>query len=222
MLTTRHDEDIYVIGSGASLSFVNPRFFDNKIIVATNLAAHGLGLTAKATYVHSHYHENVAFQYHLHPDWVFVTPAGDRGFSEPRKTAGENGFHDVWYYEHYPTGEYEAGKGWHPDGLIVGPSSIHGSMHLAAILGARNIILCGADCGLIDGKSNYEGYCDEQGNTQSGDLITNDTLYWLGRWDHYLRMVRDDLVTHYNVNIVSLNPFVNFNLENHTFLGGHQ
>lgn len=219
MLTLRNvhlGETVWVIGSGASLSFVDARFFDDKVIVATNLAAHGLGLSARKTYVHSHYHQNVEEQKQLHPDWVYVTCFGDRGFAgKPKKRI--DGIH---YYHHYPTGEYESGKGWHPDGLIVGPSSIHGSMHLAAHMGAANIILCGADCGLLDGKSNYDNYLDEMGNRQSGDLITSDALLWLGRWEKYLRMVKRDLTEYYDVRIYSLNPFLNLNLEDHSFLSG--
>jgi hypothetical protein len=207
---------VYVVGSGASLSYVDPRFFDNKIIVATNLAAHGLMLTAEKTYVHSHYHENISFQRLHHPGWVFVTPEGDRGFAgspDPR-------LDDVVYYRHHATGaEFDVNDMWLDDGLIVGSSSIHGSIHLAAWMGAANIILVGADCGLIDGATNYALYVDERGNTQSGDLIHNDTLLWLGRWERHLRSVKRKLVREYGVRIYSLNPFVNLNLEGHTFTG---
>ena len=70
-LKDRHaGEDVWVLGSGASMNFLNPRFFDGKLVVATNLAADGFGVISDRVYVHSHYHENVQFQLAGHPDWV--------------------------------------------------------------------------------------------------------------------------------------------------------
>lgn len=204
--------DIWVLGSGATLSHVDPTFFNNKIVVATNLAAHGLRLTPSVLYVHSHYHENIAFQRGI-IEAVFVTPEGDRGFG----SVPEERHDDVVYYPHYPTGRFEQDRSWHPEGLIVGSSSIHGAIHLAAYLGAANIILAGADCGTLDGATNYEGYKDEHGNSQSGDLLTTDAQAWLARWDMHLRWVKASLRDEYGVNIHSLNPFVNPNMEGHAW-----
>jgi len=214
-LQDRHlGADIWVIGSGATLTYLPPRFFDDKTIVATNLAADGLGLTAGTTYVHSHYHENVFHQQAAHPDWVFVAPEGDRGFEGKPQQSADN----VLFYPHVPTGgDFRDPRAmWHPEGLIVGSSSIHGSMHLAAYLGARNIILAGADCGTVDGYTNYAAYVDERGNTQSGDLIANGDA-WLERWNRHLEAMKDFLVDQYAVTVCSVLPFVNPNMEGHTF-----
>ena len=214
-LEGRHaGEDVWVLGSGASMNFLNPRFFDDKVVVATNLAAHGFGVISDRVYVHSHYHENVQFQ--LRPDWVFVTPRGDRGFAGSPTFEAEN----VVFYEHQPTGNaFDVEAMWHESGLVVGSSSIHGSMHLAAYMGARNVILVGADCGLVDGESNYSGYLDERGNSKSGDLIENDQLKWFARWDRDLVQVKQKLISVYGCGVYSLNPFVNYNLEGHSFTG---
>jgi hypothetical protein len=76
------------------------------------------------------------------------------------------------------------------------------------MLGARNVILVGADCGLLDGEANQAGY-------KSGNLTGDDPLSWLGRWEQHLRAVSDKLRAVYGVRIYSLNPFVNLNLEGH-------
>ena len=81
------------------------------------------------------------------------------------------------------------------------------------------MILVGADCGLVDGESNYSGYLDERGNSKSGDLIENDQLKWFARWDRDLVQVKQKLISVYGCGVYSLNPFVNYNLEGHSFTG---
>jgi len=78
-------------------------------------------------------------------------------------------------------------------------------MHLAAWLGASNIVLVGADCGTIDGDGRVKDY-------PSGHAP------WALYNQHLLRM-KQWLRENYSVEVYSLNPFVNFNLEGHTFQG---
>jgi hypothetical protein len=80
-------------------------------------------------------------------------------------------------------------------------------MHLAAHLGASTIILVGADCGKIDGKDRVNNY-----QTQGGH-----TLWSL--YDRHHKLMKDWLEQNYPVKIHSLNPFINLNLEGHTFKG---
>lgn len=218
VLKDRHKgEDIYVLGSGASMDFVEPAFYEGKTIVATNLVGHLLGIIEPWVYTHSHYHVNALEVATGHPEAIVVAPLGDRGFAGMPETRLDN----VIYYEHVPTGaEFDVERCWNDRGLMVGSSGIHGSMHLAAYMGAANIILVGADCGLIDGRSNHGKYVDEYGRTSSGDLLTSDALMWLGRWDRHLREVKRKLQDVYGCGVYSLNPFVNFNLEGHEFTGG--
>lgn len=218
VLKDRHKgEDVYVLGSGASMDYIEPAFYEGKTIVATNLVGHLLGIIEPWVYTHSHYHVNALEVATAHPDAIVVAPLGDRGFTGTPETRLDN----VIYYEHVGTGaEFDVENAWHDAGLIVGSSGIHGSMHLAAFMGAANIILVGADCGLIDGRSNHGKYIDEYGRTSSGDLLTSDALVWLGRWDRHLRHVKRKLQDVYGCGVYSLNPFVNFNLEGHSFTGG--
>jgi hypothetical protein len=217
VLKNRHEgEDIYVLGSGASMDFIEPKFYSGKTIVATNLVAHLLGIVSPTVYTHSHYHVNALEVATAHPECIVVAPLGDRGFTGTPTTWLPN----VIYYEHVGTGaEFDVEHAWHDTGLIVGSSGIHGSMHLAAYMGAANIILVGADCGLIDGRSNHSKYVDEYGRTASGDLLTGDAIHWLARWDRHLQDVKRKLKDVYGVNVYSLNPFVNLNLEGHVFTG---
>lgn len=207
-----HSGDIWVLGSGPTLTYINPAFFDSKIVIATNRIAERLDIYKRPNlvYTHSHYHhEDLHSLVTDHPWHTFFGPEGDQGFAgSPTWTAP-----NMVYYPHKPTVyDFTPDNAYHEDGLIVGSTSIHGSMHLAAHMGADNIILVGADCGIMDGHTNHTGYT-------SGNLITDDTRMWLARWNTHLEAMKAWLINRYNVNIYSLNPFVNLNLEGHTWEG---
>jgi hypothetical protein len=204
--------DIYVLGSGPSLSFIDAGFFRNKIVVATNEVAERMGLYAvtRTVYTHSHYHVETVELALRYPKHYFFCPNGDRGFEGTPKQFLDN----LTYYPHRPTKyDFNVDDAWPlSGGLIVGSTSTHGAMHLACLMGASNVILAGVDCGMIDGAANQEGYV-------SGNLASPDPLPWLARWEEHLRSVKARLVAEYGVRIYSLNPFMNMNLEGHTWTG---
>jgi hypothetical protein len=68
-------------------------------------------------------------------------------------------------------------------------------------------MLVGADCGQIDGEDRVEDY-----QVQGGHTLW--TLY-----DRHHKLMKDWLEQKYPVRIHSLNPFINLNLEGHTFKG---
>ncbi len=88
------------------------------------------------------------------------------------------------------------------------------AIHMAAYMGAKNIILCGHDCGMLDGKNNLNGYYEN---------LSNRTIEW---YSSYLKKIEDQTVQVkkkmkeiYGCNVYSLNPFVSLNLEGHKFKG---
>ena len=202
---TRKGETAWVIGSGPSLNFIDPAFFDDKLCVVPNFVGRVLGL--KSYYLFSNYHPGdlvddeacVAGVTLLHDTLTQKPWYGDI----PKKLA----FTQANSYA-------PPGSSWNPyrmpppEGQIVyGSSSIHGAMHLAVYLGARNVILVGADAGLIDGVGNVEGY---PGPTQS---------YSFGVWGEHTIVLKQWLTENYGARVYSLNPFVNLNLEGHKFEG---
>jgi hypothetical protein len=202
-LANRHEgETVWVLGSGHSLSFVSSQFFDDKITVGVNFSASLKGITP--TYLFSHYHDNIVSE--LHNESIGVTLERDTLSNKPWKEAPDN----VCLYPHSES--EPAGIHWNPyskpftpDTLVYGSSSLHGAMHLAAFTGARFIILVGADCGTLDGEHRISGY--PEGETP---------------WDVYEehhRTMKRWLKEHYGCEVYSLNPFINFNLEGHTFEG---
>ena len=121
----------------------------------------------------------------------------------------------MFHYPHKPTNfNFTVDGAWpdNPTGLVVGSTSVHGSIHLACKFGASHVILVGVDCGMLDGKANQHGYV-------SGNLDSPDPMTWLARWELHLRQVTNRLQQEYGVRIHSLNPFLNLNLEGHEWQG---
>jgi hypothetical protein len=188
---------------------VDPKFFINKIVIATNTVADRLGLYDMQceVFTHTHYHDDALELALKYPNHYFFAPEGNRGFQGTPAVAKSN----IIYYKHQPTKfDFNVENAWHDEGLIVGSTSMHGSMHLACHMGAANIILIGADCGTLDGETNHTGY-------KSGNLEQGDHYSWLARWDKHLREVKTKLQSVYDVRIYSLNPWVNLNLEGHVW-----
>ncbi|MHB1098513.1 MAG: hypothetical protein ACYCZR_03045 [Burkholderiales bacterium] len=206
-LKDRHKgEDIWVLGSGATLNHVDPEFFRGKTMVVTNHIGHELGIYGADTYSHSHYHSEAIALAMRYPDNIVVTPEGDRGYAGSPSRLLDN----IVHYPHHPT-KFDFTPRWMPDGLVVGSTSLHGSMHLAAHMGAATIMLAGADCGVTDGESNHRLH------GVSGDLEVNDMGEWLARWNRHLIAVKEALVDAYGVRVMSLCPWVNLHLEGHDF-----
>lgn len=204
---------VYVIGSGATLDYIRPGFFDGEVVIATNSVAHRLNIYPRCTvYTHGCHHEDIHALAPVYRNHVFITPMGNGGHAgEP-----EVEYPNVTYYRHKPTEwEFDPVAQYDPTevDLVVGSTSLHGSMHLAALMGATDIILVGADCGLLDGGTNQSGYVS--GNLAPGHAIP--PLEWLSRWEGHLRMMTDFLRTTYEVGVCSLNPFASLNLEGHRF-----
>ena len=206
-LKDRHAGDtIWVLGSGASLNFLDPAFFADKPVVSTNYSARVFGVSKY--YAFSHYHE-VAHDLTREADAV-VTLAGDT--LTQRAWVGEPPDNLVLISQ---DSYNPPGSSWDPftrnpprvDSLAYGSSSFHGAMHLAAWLGAGFIVLVGGDCGHIDGEQNVTGYKDDHSPYPH-------TLY-----NEHHKLMKNWLVEKYGVGVYSLNPFINFNLEGHKFEG---
>jgi len=204
-LEDKHEgETVWVLGSGSTMNYIDASFFRDKITVATNIIANVKGFTADYTF--SHYHRVTKEVFN--PDTIHVTLLRDTESHQPWEgEVPEN----VVFAEQV---SYQApGSAWNPlsthpplrGSLVYGSSSLHGSMHLAAHLGASFIILIGADCGTLDGEHRTEGY--RVGHNP-----------W-GLYNRHHKLLKDYLQQEYPVKIHSLNPFINFNLEGHKFEG---
>lgn len=207
----RKGETAWVLGSGGTLNHLDPAFFDGKLVVSTNLGPVRFGVK-HPQFLFSHYHGQAREA--LDHAGIVVTLAKDTLTHQPWEGDVPHrlvlipqdtyvGPSDMWdpHTTHRPR----------PDSLAYGSSSLHGAMHLAAHIGAAHIVMVGADCGILDGQSNLDGY---RGFEDDGH---RDRILSLYERDH--RRMKRYLTDTYGVTVYSLNPFINLNLEGHTFVG---
>lgn len=209
-LKGRHrGDDIWVIASGASLNFVDQSFFKNKITIGVNRV-------------------NMKF------DCDYIVAKDVRGFSELLKFKKKAKFlvsqfesGDVgttlnhvdtehWVFEHpsKKTKQRPNLSSISGEQIVVSFSTITSAMHIAAYLGAANIIICGHDCGTIDDQTCFSGY-----HKQVAPVQGDESAYfeWLAGIEAQSLEVVAWLKQRYGVEIHSLNPFLNFNLDGHLF-----
>lgn len=201
---SRKGETAWVLASGASLNHVPRWFWSDRLVVCTNFVGVRLGLSE--FYTVTHYHRDAAQIAEERPDLPVIAPRVDQGGAAalPHPPQARNIFYINTGTQAYA--RFDCAELWpkQPDTLVVGPTSLHMTMHFAQYLGAKHIILAGADCGLLDGQSNFAGY-------EPGDNP-------LDVWQRTLSQVANQLRSE-GVTVMSLNPFVNFALEGHTFHG---
>ena len=199
-------ETAWVLGSGATLEFIKPDFFTDKLVVTTNFSARATGI--KSQYAFTHYHSAAAELASL-CDYVVTLR---RDTITRNDWSGEIPDNIILINQDSYIGP---GSSWNPftthapkpNSLVYGSSGLHGAMHLAAWLGASSIVLVGADCGTLDGETNVSNYAKDNG-AYPFDLYNRDH-----------KQMKDWLAQEYDVAVYSLNPFINLNLEGHKFQG---
>ena len=204
-------QDIWVIAAGASMNYIDPSFFENKITIGIN---------------------RVCMKY----DCDYLVAKDGRGFmliknSISDKTKIVLSKHESGnlhskintYDGEYWTFEHPAKPGEKPDTscikkdsdkIVVSYSTITSGIHLAAYLGASNIMICGHDCGTIDGESTIKDYYKQIRQHHGSDAAY---VNWLSKIENDTALVCETLKRVYKCNIHSLNPFINFNLEGHDY-----
>lgn len=209
-----HDEDIYVVAAGASLDFIDESFFDGKIVIGINQV-----------------YKKYRCDYLIRKEVKFIKPSLDTGakvivseYDSGNKYRGIDALNtnkieheNLYYFEHLENEHNKVDTSViGTDKLVVSFSTITSAIHLAAYMGAYNIYIVGHDCGTINGKSTFKGYYDSIKDTpwQSWEQYKA----WLKIIESQTIAVRNKLVKHYQCNIVSINPFVSFNLENNIYM----
>lgn len=193
-------ETIWVMGSGKTLDYIDRSFFDDKTVVATNHSWMG---KADHAYVCSN-HWNVEGR-----GWLII-PEREQVPSEDAhgvKPTSSNVVFIPTIEQRYS--DFDPARDWPDDGrFVVGPTSLHLSMHWAVWLGAAHIVLVGADCGVIDGENNRVGYYAPANNGQLEQHAHH--RLWQTKLEQMAHKIRS-----LGVSVHSLNPWVTFGLEGH-------
>ena len=197
-------KDIWILGSGKSLDFVDNSFFENKITIGVNLAYNRFNLNYNIW--HHYYINNINEA--IKNTIVFV--------SEYRKCQKKSTkFTDsnielakkVIIYKHNEQTFTQLDPRpifTDTEEIMTGGTTIINAVGLAVHMGAKNIILCGCDNGSIENEVNYIGYYKGDFKPQQqGHSLTSFQL---------MKLVRIELKK-INTNMYMLNPFLDFNLE---------
>ncbi len=193
----------WVLGSGKSLDYIPDSFFHDKLIVATNMT---FANRLETGFVCSNYWADadswgvpcVMPENRSVPDYVAMT-----------KQDSPHAIYVPTIKQKYSA--FNPAADWPERGrFVVGPSSIHLSLHWAVWLGVSHIVLVGADCGFIDDENNFTEYYD--------DLETELTLAHAHHrlWETVLVNMANK-IRNQGVSVHSLNPWVTFNLEGHSW-----
>lgn len=194
-------ETAWVLGSGKTLDFIPNGFFADKLVVATNLTfkdrvGEGFACT----------------NYWMSKDNLILPTVMPEKSQVPEEWRTIKQDSPLAIY--VPTidqkySAFNAETDWPEDGrFVVGPSSIHLSLHWAVWLGVKHIVLVGADCGFIDEENNFEGYYDSVNET----MTLTHAHHRL--WESVLLGMANK-IRGFGVSVHSLNPWVTFNLEGH-------
>jgi hypothetical protein len=194
-------ETIYVLGSGKTLDYVDRTFFDGKVVVATNHAWRG---KADHAYTCSNHWGTEPSEYLVVTESEQV-PASDR-FDGPRPD-GDRVIVVPSIEQLYA--DFTPGRDWPERGrFVVGPTSLHLSMHWAVWLGAAHLVLVGADCGVIDGANNRVGYYAPVNGSNLAEHAHH--RLWQTKLEEMAGKIRS-----LGVSVHSLNPWVTLGLEGH-------
>lgn len=197
----RH-QTVWVLGSGPSLNFIDPNFFNDKVVIATNFSAKVLGMEPEVAF--SHYHSVTKDLSEV--TGIVVTLARDTVTQDSWAGPVPDNVVLVDQVSYEPPGASWNPLTTHrPTTIAYGSSSLHGAMHLASFMGASSIVLVGADCGTIDGEHRVAGYPD------------GHKLWSL--YNNHHQLMKQYLYREYGTMVYSLNPFINLNLEGHSFEG---
>lgn len=216
------DQDIYVVGAGKSCDFIPNSFFDGKVVIGVNQSYKKIipnYLVRKEALLADRILRLPQLENTVH--FISKGDCGDDGDANEvflQKYYENND--KVVAFDHLVNGMRNVIFPENPNALVVSWSTITSAIHLAAYMGAKNIILVGHDCGKLDGDCFFSGYhTDESIGINWGNTDDSLTRYenWLSKIETQTLDLRELLKHKYGCNIVSLNPFINIGLEGHKY-----
>ena len=210
-------DDIYVIGSGASVDYIDSGFFENKITIGINQIYKKI----RTTYLVRKETKLLEEVLKDCKDTIHFISNGDCGGNNNNNLNIINSKYKennkIVVYKHN-VNKHSMPDKLPEDGLVVSYSTITTGIHLASYMGCKNIILVGHDCGTLDNKCNTDNYHNDKSYKIVHKKGESDYKKWLGNIEEQTiklkRILKD------KNNIYSLNPFINFNLEGHVYKKG--
>jgi hypothetical protein len=211
------DQDIYILASGKSVDFIDNSFFKNKIIIGVNQVYKKTKckyLVRKDVTCALQIFKNTLIN---NPETIHFVSEGNHGGNNKNNSNLINKEYinndNIVVFPHNINGaKLRASPDFFKlltDKLFVSHSTITTAMHLAAYMGAKNILLVGHDAGLINNECNFTGYHDKNSYHIAWKNGKEDYKKWLYNIDNETIIVKKLLIKEYNCNIHSINPFIN-------------
>ena len=212
---THKGEDIWIIGAGSSMDYVDPSFFENKITIGVNQMFQYFPceyVVGRDLAVRVRWDETVK-ELSNRKDIKFLYSRLHQGYDEINPIIKSDNFYV------FDRGISDDNIGLEcidkkSDRMVAIRTTLNTCIHIAAYMGAKNIMICGKDEGKINGNLYYNGYVKDKwpdaGNWKGIE-------HWLYLTEKNTRMVRDKVKEVYDCNIHSLNPFINFKLEGNEY-----
>ena len=222
LLKDRHKgEDVYVVAAGASADHIDPKFFEGKTTIGVNRVFSRFDCT------YAVFKEFGGVEYErelLETGAKPITSKWDAGGirqGNMRQNTMVFKRPEYYFYDHLENGRDVVDLSVVAPGsekIVVSHSTITSAMHLAAYMGAKNIILVGHDCGLIDGKATFDGYYKDM--SVSPWKSVDEYAAWLDKIEAQSTAVKSKIGETFGAPVHSLNPFINYNLEGRRYYRG--
>ena len=210
------NEDIYVLCSGPSLGLIDKSFFSNKVTIGVNSVVKRIDCT------YAIFKEYSSPEVELHAVQRCKSVFASLYKSGNRKQGFVISNIDVFrsskiiFFDHQ---ENERDKfdlsviSSSSSKVFVSWSTVTSAIHLAAIMGAKNIVLVGHDCGQINGKTHIVEYNRTDGSVDAWGGDSAAYVDWLSKIEAQTIAVREHIKSQFGTNLYSLNPFINLSLE---------
>lgn len=202
-----NNEDIYILGGGPSLNYIDINFFNNKTTIGINK----IHKIIPCSYVIM---KDVKGELHI-SDIPKETQMIIAKWSQGRRSEGSNDLYiksitnrSYFVYDHVD---------WWPrtkdiditmmtpksNKLVNGMSTMISAIHMAAYMGAKNIFICGHDLKNIEGKQYIDNY--NEYHYPKAELYDGNT-YESQKCKFQTLVVCAKLRKEFGCNIVSINP----------------
>lgn len=207
------NQDIWIIAGGASMNYVDPSFFDNKITMGVNetftkykhctfyLRKDGNGWQGRNVLTHIQ---------EVSPESKLIV-SNHYGCAVEWPINEWDVDFDYWYFEHPAShGEMsehilENMEGQFANG--IGICAI--ALHLCAFMGFKNIILAGNDNAFLEEKD----YFDEYADSYDCPACHTGTIRWAREQVEFAAKYFRGT----GINVHGLNPFINLPFEGHPY-----
>ena len=207
----RHlDEDIYVLASGKTVDYIANSFFKGKTVIGINQVYK----KCECQYLVRKEHKFIDKVVKEAPSAIHFISKGNCGRTASKELTRSKNSDKIIYFDHDENKMQVPKTLPKSHKLVVSHSTITTGIHLAAYMGAKNIILVGHDCGSLDGEPNFKNYHTKDTYAQKN---TKEYTQWLKKIEKHTCDLKKLLSNEFKCNIYSLNPFVNVGLEGHVY-----